>query len=177
MAANCSEERSPYRKNTKKLVSTTLGEEPLNFQLTPKKLLIWKLMGSPPLMCVCVWEKIYIYIYIFYKGIALPNNLLQFILKSEINWKSCLFFLKKGKKTWNSSEWLELPNSDFLVNFQLFWPKVGFFLNFKTCSFRWSTVPRFNSLSGSNRVIHINMWYKLILSSCIGIKLYRIKLN
>ena len=70
-----------------------------------------------------------------YKGIALPNNMLQSILKSEKNWKSFFFFLK-SQKSWKSSEWLELPNSDFKGCFSLFVPKVGFFLYFKTCSFR-----------------------------------------
>ena len=53
MAPTCSEEQSPYRKNNKKYIYIYIykgGREPLNFQLTPKKLLIWKLTGSPPLM-------------------------------------------------------------------------------------------------------------------------------
>ena len=45
-------------------------------------------------------------------------------------------FLKKSQKSWKSSEWLELPNSDFKGCFSLFVPKVVFFLYFKTCSFR-----------------------------------------
>ena len=95
-----------------------------------------------------------IFFIFFYKGIALPNNLLQSILKSEKNWKSCIFLKKICRlRGWvkKSGKKIELPNSDFLVYFWLFWPKVGFFLYFQTCSITLGQ--KKNIFLRSNRVI------------------------
>ena len=50
----------------KQLVSTILGGgKPVNFQLTPKKLLIWKLTGSPPL----IWGRRGFFLYFSIRGL------------------------------------------------------------------------------------------------------------
>ena len=59
------------------------GGEPVNFQITPKKLFIWKLTGSRP---PNIYIYIYIFYYFFYEGIALLNNLMPSFSKSKKNW-------------------------------------------------------------------------------------------
>ena len=84
-------------------------------------MLIWKLMGSPPLM----WGGGVFFIF-FYKGIALPNNLLQSILKSEKNWKSFFFFFLNYKNHEIHRNYLSCQIVILRGIFHFFDPKLDF---------------------------------------------------
>ena len=83
MAPNCSEEQSPYRKISKKIPSPHIrggGARQFSYQQFFRGKL--RVQGLPPPLCIYI----YFFNYFFYKGIALPNNLVPSILKSDKNW-------------------------------------------------------------------------------------------
>ena len=76
-------EQSPYRKIFKKSRPPHIrGGEPVNFHVNNFLGVSWEFRGSRPPLCIYI----YFFNYFFYKGIALPNNLVPFVLKSDKNW-------------------------------------------------------------------------------------------